>query len=682
MTASTTHSKEATLGLGTQLVGGDMAPRQLKTITYTGLRGRDGYPTFPGLIPKWRALECLNVDAYRAGFARKRGGATNIFATTTSEAFTGVLSFLFRHVPTNDPTAAEFWGVDSAATPVVQRLTGGTAWATPTLKDNIATSPQDVWAVSFKGKAYFAYDSTQNRLHCWDPDDNEVRRTGLAAAAAPTVANTGSGSYAATIRYYKQRYVKKSGSTYLLYGELSASVSFTPSGSGTAARVTKAAAISELETHWQLFGSPDDTTYFYLSETAIATTTYDDSTNPVSYDGDAPPLANTYTNWTSVRFLLATDDHLLGAGAWETSGAKYSRVWWSAVTGQITDSATGASTGEADAVIQTLAVSNYADLSENDGEDITALGGPLDGRPIVFKRKQLWRLVPTGIDSAFYKPRQLMQGSGVGCIRQHTVVMAEDAAGRPALYWLSEFGPYRMGADGVQSLVDDVQDLWDTINLAASNVVAHGTYVPALRQIWWWIATGSNNDPNTKIVFDVRLGRTYEDGRVHDGWFNHGGDSAAARCSCLFSNTLGASMSRDLKPHIGRSSGTTILKCDTADLDDAGTTFQAYVDLPDTHFGGIDHLCQIGTPIIVGVVGSHSIAATMVRDYGEETRGATTVAMAAGGSEARTTKVIEGIETADAHAVRVRIGDSAAVASVLWRIDAVGIPVETRESLV
>ena len=141
-------------------------------------------------------------------------------------------------------------------------------------------------------------------------------------------------------------------------------------------------------------------------------------------------------------------------------------------------------------------------------------------------------------------------------------------------------------------------------------------------------------------------------------------------------------MSRDLKPHIGRSTGTTILKCDTADLDDAGTAYQAYVDLPDTHFSGIDRLCQIGTPIVVGAAGDYDIAATMVRDYGEETRGATTVSMAAGGSESRTTKVIEGIETADAHAVRVRIGDSAAVADVLWVIDAVGIPVEVRESIV
>lgn len=659
-------------------------PSARHTEVFTGMRGRDGYATYPGNIPKTKFLEALNVDGYRAGVARKRGGSLNIFVQTTAEAFTGVLSAILRHVPGADPTLAELWGIDSAATPVVQRLVAGTAWATPTLKDNIATRPQDVIGVSFKGNLYLCYDSTVDRLHVWDPTDASVRRTGLATGVAGTVANTGSGTYAATIRYYKWRSVKKTGSTYLLYSELSPSVSFTPSGTGTGAVLTKGAAIDELETHWQVFGSPDNNTYYYLSEIAIGTTTYTDSTAPSAYTGDAPPLAGTYTNWTSVKYLLATDDHLVGAGAWETAGAKYSRIWWSAITGQIADSATGASLGEAEAVLATTAVTNYVDLNENDGGEVTGLGGPMDGRPIIFKRNQVWRLVPTSIDAAFYTPRPMSKSkeAGVGCLRHQSIVMAEDAAGRPAVYWLSDFGPYRLGSDGLQCLVDDIQDLWDTVNLAATSVTCHGTYYPAKRQIWWWIATGSSNDPDTKIVFDVRLGRVGDDGRVRDGFYKHSGDTAAARCSCLFSNTLAAAMSRDLKPHIGRVTGTNIQKCDTADLDDAGTAYQAYVDFPDTHFAGIDHLCAVGTPILVGSVGTHSLAATMVRDYGEETRGAATVSMAAGGSETRTTKIVEGIETADAHAVRVRIGDSAAVAGPLWVLDAVGIPVETREALV
>lgn len=644
-----------------------MAPRQERTLTYSNLRGRDGYPVFPGDIPKWRALECLNVDGYRASFARKRGGAASVLALTTGQAFAGTLGFLGRFLPGADPTAAELWGVDSGF--VIQRLAGGTAWATPSMKDAITANVPDITAVSFGGKFILAFKSAVDRLHCWDPTDSSVRRMGLAASAVPSVADTGVGAYAATIRYYQQRYVKKSGSTYLLYGELSSAVSFTPSGSGTAARVTKSAAISEGETHWQLFGSPDNLTYYYLGETVVGTTTFDDSTAPSAYSGDAPPLVGTHTNWTSVKYLLATDDHILGAGSYATGG-KQSRVWWSAVTGQ-TDG------GDAESVIQTVDVSNYADLDENTGGDITGLGGPLDGRPIVFKRNEVWRLVPTGLDTPFYRPVPIFKGSGLGCLRHQTIVNAVDSGGRPAVYWLDETGPYRMGSDGPQALVDDIQDLWDTVNLAATSVVGHGVYHKDLKQVWWWIATGSSNDPDTKIVFDTRKG-TVEDGRVRNGWYRHNGVSAAARCSAMFSTTLAASMSRDLKPYIGKSTGTVILKCDTSDLDDAGTAFQAYVDLPDTHFAGIDHLCQVGTPIIVGKAGSHSLAVSMVRDYGEETRGPSSVSMAAGGTETRVTRVSESSETADAHAVRVRIGDSAAIANA-WTIDAVALPVEVRE---
>src|SRR3990167_4162445 len=365
-----------------------MAERQENPIVFTGMRGRDGSTTSVIEIQKHKFLQAVNVDGYRAAFARKRGGSDAVFASTTSEAFTGVLSTLLSHIPGADPTARELWGIDDAATPVVQRLTGGTAWASPTLKDNIATKPWEVSAASFNGKMFVAYDSAVDRLHVWDT--STVRRVGLATPAAASVANTGSGSYAATLRYYKLVWAELSGSTILRRSELSASVSFTPSGSGTAARVTQPTAAGEGETHWILYGSSDDTVYEKLSTIAIGTTTYDDSTNPSAYDGDAPPRAGTHTNWTSVKYLLSTGNQLLGAGSWE-SGGKNNRVWYSAFIGQ---------TGEGDdeCVPQTSDISNYVDLDENDGGYITGLGGPLDGRPLVFKRNQVHRLGAPGGD--------------------------------------------------------------------------------------------------------------------------------------------------------------------------------------------------------------------------------------------------------------------------------------------
>lgn len=650
-----------------------MSAKQEQQIVWTGMKGRDGSKPSTIGIPKDRFKEAINVDLYRAEFARKRGGSDDVFATTTGEAFTGVLSSLFRYVPGADPTAAQLWGVDDAATPVVMRLTGGTAWASVTLVDAIASKPWEVSFAVLNSKLFMAYDSTVDRLHVYTSTAGKVRRTGLQTPAAPTVANTGSGSYAAIARYYKVAYAVLSGSTVLYRSELSASVTFTPSGSGTAARVTKPASISEDETHWILYGSFDDEVYHFLSTIAVGTTTYDDSADPLTYSGDAPPLAGTHTNWTSVKYLLSTGRQLLGAGSWE-SGGYNNRVWYSAFLGQTT-------AGDDESVIQTDEIKNYVDVDENDGGVVVGLGGPLDGRPLVFKTNQVWRLVPTGLDSTVYVPRPIFKGSGLGCIRHQTIVTAIDEGGRPAVYWLSNEGPYRIGSDGPQAMVDDVQDVWNTVNLAATNVTAFSVYHPDKKQVWWWIATGSSNDPDTLLIYDVTKGRPDDVGRVRGGWTKYTGNIAAARCACLFSNTLAAAMSRDLKPYIGRSTGTAMLKADTTATDDAGTDFQAYVDLPDTHFAGLFHKCKVAHPLILGNAGSQSLQITLTMNYGEVAGRTGSQSMAARGSETRVLRAVESIEFGDdAYAIQPRIGDSAA-SDQAWTIDAFGFEWERREQV-
>lgn len=106
----------------------------------------------------------------------------------------------------------------------------------------------------------------------------------LGTPAAPTVANTGSGSYAATLRYYKAQFAQLSGTSIAAISNFGASVSFTPSGSGTHARVTKPASPGATETHWRVLGSADDVTFVAISAwIVLATTTYDDNVAPGSY---------------------------------------------------------------------------------------------------------------------------------------------------------------------------------------------------------------------------------------------------------------------------------------------------------------------------------------------------------------------------------------------------------------
>lgn len=124
---------------------------------------------------------------------------------------------------------------------------------------------------------------------------------GIALGTPPvgSVANTGSGSYAATLRHYKLQWVTEASGVYTALSELSTSFSFTPSGSGTAARITRSTPAGS-PTHWRVYGSADNVTYKQLSgDIAIATTTYDDSVAPGSYVGSSPA-----TSYTDKRQLL------------------------------------------------------------------------------------------------------------------------------------------------------------------------------------------------------------------------------------------------------------------------------------------------------------------------------------------------------------------------------------------
>ena len=656
-----------------------MVGKQSKPLVFSGLRGRDGSTTSTIEIPNHKAKEVLNCDFYRAALGRKRGGATDVFALTTSEDTASVVSALFRHVPGADETLAELWQVTGAATPIVQRLAGGTVWATLTVGDAIATRPQDVVAVSFNGKLFLFYDSTQDRGHVYDPaiSTTALRRTGLKTPSnAPTVANTGSGSYTATARYYRVREVILVSSVEVLRSEASASVSFTPSGSGTAARVTKPSDMGEGATHWRLEGAEASSgPWFILATTVVGTTTYDDSAEPSTYSSNtATETAGEFATPSSFKYGIADGARLLMAGSHEASFDP-STVYFTPVLGT-----TSAQYYDDERV----PADNKVPLDPKDGGVITGFGGPFEHQVIAFKYRQTWRMVPTGIPEDPYRLRLVTKA--VGCIRQQSVVMAEDESGAPTLYWLSHLGPYRLSVrQGLAKCVWDVKDIWDTVNLAATTATCHGVYHSDIHQIWWWISVNSENEPTTtKLIFDTRLGRMTETGDIRDGWCKHTGETAKARCSVMFSNTLAASMSRDLKPYIGQNGGNGRLwKCDTTDLDDAGTAFQGLITYPDRHAGGLDHAVVMRTPLLLGTVGAYTASVSMTPNYDTSRTLTGSVSMAAAGSETRALRKVEDVEIGDAEvfAIAVAVGDASAVASPRWTIDAVIVPVESREEL-
>jgi hypothetical protein len=661
-----------------------MAGQQHKPVVYSGIRGRDGSSASTLAIPTHKASECLNVDFYRAALGRKRGGASDLFTSTTGEDVASVVSALARHVPGADETAAELWQITGAGTPIIQRLAGGTVWATITPKDNITTRPQDAWPVSFNGKLFWFADTAQDRVQVFDPaiSTTTLRRAGLATpSAAPTAGNTGSGTYAATQRWYRVREVIQVSSTTRLISEASATVAFTPSGSGTHARVTKPADMGEGATHWRVEGSATsaDGPFYILATTIVGTTTYDDNVVPSAYaSGTVTETAGEYAVPSSFKYGIADGARLLMLGAWEST-LDPSSVYFTPVLGSSRSETGGASYYDD----ERLPVSNKIPLDPKDGGVGTGFGGPFENQVIAFKYRQTWRLIPTGIEDDPYRRKAVSKV--VGSIRQQAVVMAEDEAGNATLYWLSHLGPYRYNLqNGLSKLVWDVKDIWDTVNLGATTATCHGVYHSDIHQVWFWVATGANNEPDTKIVFDTRLGRVVDARDVRDGWSKHTGPTASARCSVMFSNTVGATMSRDLKPYIGQHAGNGRLwKCDTTDLDDVGTTFQGLITFPDRHYGGLDHACVVKPPLVLGSAGAYSAYVSMTANYGALTARTDSVSMAAAGSETRVLRAVEGVEVGDdVYAVAVAVGDSAAAATVRWTLDALIVPIEPKQELV
>lgn len=669
-------------------------------ITFSKIHGRNGYDD-PFDIPQDQCYEALNVDFFGASLGRRRGGSKAL-STTGGTAFSGGVKAIARHVPGSDETAAEFWGVDNALT--VKRLVGGTAWANVTLDDAITGSALDVVFCSFNGKLFICYKSSQNRLHVWDPDLLDtgglpiprVRRVGIAThAAAPTVANQGGGAYAATIRYYKTASIYRPSGTTLRRSELSAKVSFTPSGAGASARVTRPTAVNEHETHWELWGSPDDTNYYLLAIVAIATTTFDDSVAPASYAttapsgggvaGTVPPIAGSYLPPPSAKYLVPDTARMILAGCFETTGgyvdASQQRLWW-------TSPLLSSNVGDDERINISTAINSYDDL----GESILGLTPPQQGSFQALSYTHQWKYVATPSATAPYQ--RFIVAGGQGTFSNKSIVVAHDDAGYPATYWMSKRGVERYGRSGNQFVGVDISDIWlgDTttgfvgVNLDAT-VPPFGVYHQDLHQIWWWVAEVGSNTPTVRVVYDTWLGRVadvFRDGAVRNGWARHTGEAAKAYCATMFSDSVGASMGRRLKPYIGYAgdagASSGLWKCDTTDQDDNSNTFQAYVESRPMNpwgfgrQGGINEEAMLIAKALKGV----SVHLDIIRDEGAETL-PSDLSLTDVGQSGNATRVFpqfDASKVATANTVRFRVGDKTAVSVAQWTLDALIIPLQ------
>lgn len=651
----------------------------MPSVSWTHNRGRNGWDN-PLDVAMDRSVESVNVHFYNGGLGTKRGGTIAITEDVTARHYA-----LFEYIPGQDQSHAELWMIatDTNGNSRIFRCTSGTSTAatltSQTRKDDVASEPHDASSAVLNGKLYLAYDSTVNRLHVFDPNNastNTVRRAGLAPfASAGTVADADVGAYPATLRYYKLRVAEQQSSEVIRRSEANASVSFTPSGSGNAARITRPTTVNEGETHWEVWGSTDNTTFYGpIASVVIGTTTYDDTSTPGDWATtyDAEPVAGFHTPWPSVKSLATDGKRLLGFGVWETSAGdsvtpKSGRVYFSPVL----DSS---STHDDERLSNTTTIQGFIDVARNTG----AVDRGLTPRPVnnvfyAFQSVGIYGLIPTESATAPY--RRVVMSSERGAVNWQSIVMGQDRFGNPCAYFLDPIlGPHIIGgSEGLKWCGKDVKDVWDTVNKDAGDVTAFGLWYQDRNQIKFWVATGSSDDPDTILALDVTEMRPDEQGDLRGGWSVYTGTYADARCGVMFSNTLASSRSRVRVPYVALNPNqTTLLRYDETATDDNGTEFQGYVTSPVLAQESFDLELQKSYLAATAADGV-SIQQSLVRNFGDETNRTSVVTLAAENSETVVFRKFEDAAMQDAWAFQVTLGDPDANTSqwtlYQWRSD-------------
>jgi hypothetical protein len=657
----------------------------------TTLRGGLNNTDPPSALAPDQCTEAINVEWLHSTLGEKRAGTTavDIAGSTLLTAGIDAVTFLYRHLPTAAESDAELWalGVDlSGADNQLARKT--TAWAGVTPVDALVTTGDyafQVAAQTLHGKLFLAYKSAVDFLHVWD--GTTLRRVGFPAPAAPTGADTGSGSFATT-RYYRVRWTQQVSGSTVRRSEPSATLTFAPSGSGTGVVVTRPTAPNEGETHWELIASINNSDWYRVATTAIATTTATDSVAAATgyaVAGTIDEEVTAYTRIYSARFLSADEDRLLVGGSFENPDYA-SRVSWTPVYGD-----PGAGNDER----LPTSVSGYVDLDGFEGGELTAMSGPVNGSIYCFKRSHIYKLTRTGQVSRSYAVTPVTKAIGA---LPGSLVEAVDQNGNPCLYfWDARVGPCRIGSTGGLEICSyDILTTVRTVNLEGSRVV-HGLYDSHNRQVRYWLATGASDYPNLQLVLHTNLTRPTDEG-VRKGWTTFTGRSSTALSSCVFADNVddGVARSLSLTPIIGLPGWTTANGAQTAFLQRCGvgstdalttgdTSEDTYyratvVSRPFTPYSLLQKTGVQAATLLAKAAAGVTVYVRAVRDFGIETLTKAAV-LTPVGSEAHVVKPLDSFSFSDIKSLQVGFGDYGQAVSGLWELNELAVKTTKQEAL-
>lgn len=639
--------------------------------TITDLSGGMNDTDPPIAVPMDQCIEAVNVEFVRSMLGERRAGAATVTITGSGLEDRTHLSFLHRHLPSSDETAAELWAfsVTPGSSSRLARKT--TAWSTVSPDDAITISGTygfKLNAQSLHGKLFLAYKSAVDRLHVWD--GASLRRAGLAApSAAPTGANDGGAGTFSGTRYYRVREKYVSGDT-TLRSEPSAVLTFSPNGNDTGVVVTKPATTntSPASNFWELEASLDNTNFYRIATTAIGTTTVTDTTayaTGYAVSGTLSEDSGDYTPPISCKYLGADEDRLLMFGSHEQA-ALGSRFSWTPVFGD-------PGVGNDERV--PIDTNNFVDLDTYEGGESTGMSDSINGVIYLTKRSHIYKAIRTGQRDRAYevvvvsKQRGALEGS---------LVEGVDQAGNACLYGLDpNIGPWRVGQDGLKTCGQDIQTTWKRTNLDATQVVCCGLYYPDSQQVRWWISVDGGNTPSLEIILQTDKCRESEDG-IRRGWATATGPSATALCACLFASNINDNTARNLilRPVVGLTgAAASILRLDTG-TDDAGTAYYAKVKTKPYSFAGILNKFGImAASVLAKAASGVTLYVRAIRDFGLETLDRSTTLTAAS-SETHVVKPLDSLSFSELSTVQLQFGDDPAESSAsagTWEVNAIAI---------
>lgn len=626
-------------------------------LTISDLSGgvNDTDPAFA--VPDDQCLIAENVEFVYSTLGEKRNGTVAIdIEDSNFDVIQRKIVWLYRHLPSTDETEAQLWGfgVNAAVSSVLSYK--DTAWHNVALNDAITVSVPYAYQLrgrSFQGKLFFAYKSAEDRLHVWD--GTELRRTGLAQPEPPLVGDSGVGTYAG-LRYFRARFtVQDVDGATLRRSEPSTTVAVTPLGTAAGFQIFRPTLIDEGETHWEIEASLNNSDFYVISTADVATASYADST-PYATGYAAGVLSEDvgdYEVQRSARFLAVDENRLLVAGSFDDADLS-SRVSWTPVFKDPGD-------GNDERI--PLDTDNFVDLDTYEGGGLTDISDSINGIVYAFKIGHTYKLLRSGQRTRAYDDYPV--STTIGAFT-NSLVEAPDQAGDTYLYFLDrQLGPCRVGPNGIQTCGRDIQTLWGTVNPDAAIAHCRVLYYPFKRQIHWWLATGTEQEPDKHLVLHTDRTRVGQDG-VRRGFVTATGESARATAVVMFAENVddGTARSLTLKPLIGqRAAGINdapkIVQLDTGD-DDDGVAFSGTVRTKPYFVAGLLNKFGIRAAALLAKAASAiSVYVTPIKNFGVETGTPVTADLTPVGSETAVVRPLDDLKLSELNAVQFVYGDSA-----------------------